>query len=56
MTTEEFSEEIGRVFRAEWQKARRMALAIAFTAGLVLGLLFGEFHAEMSHLWGGGVK
>lgn len=33
MTTEEFSEEVGRVFVEEWRKARRWALTLAFTAG-----------------------
>lgn len=58
MTTEEFSEEIGRVFQSEWQRARRRALALAFTAGMVAGLLFGAYHAELSQIcWGGlGVK
>ena len=35
MTTEEFSEEVGRVFAEEWCKARRWALTQAFTAGVL---------------------
>ena len=35
MTTEEFSEEVGRVFAEEWRKARRWALTLAFTAGVL---------------------
>lgn len=54
MTSEQFSEEIGRVFQIEWQRARRKALALAFTTGMVMGLLFGAFHGELSHFWGGG--
>ena len=53
MTTEQFSLEVGRIFQKEWQRARRKALALAFTAGMVAGLLLGSFHAELSHLWGG---
>lgn len=33
MTTEQFSEEVGKVFQEEWRKARRWALTLAFTAG-----------------------
>lgn len=35
MTTEEFSEEIGRVFQQEWRKSRRWALTQAFAAGVL---------------------
>ena len=35
MTTEEFSEEVGKVFAEEWKKARRKALTLAFTAGVL---------------------
>ena len=35
MTTEEFSEEVGKVFQEEWRKARRWALTLAFTAGVL---------------------
>lgn len=50
MTTEEFSAQVGQVFQAEWQRARRQALALAFTLGMIMGLLFGTFHAELSQL------
>lgn len=35
MTTEEFSEEVGRVFDQEWRKSRRKALTLAFMAGVL---------------------
>lgn len=37
MTTEEFSEEIGRVFQAEWKNARRWAVVRAFVWGMITG-------------------
>ncbi len=54
MTPEQFSAEIGKVFQTEWRRARRKALAMAFTTGMVTGFLFGYFNAELSHLRGGG--
>lgn len=53
MTTEEFSTQVGQVFQAEWQRARRRALALAFTLGMIMGLLFGAYHASLSQIWGG---
>jgi len=35
MTEAEFSEAVGRVFKAEWRKARRWALTQAFAAGVL---------------------
>ena len=49
--TEFFAAEIGRVFRTEWQRARRRALAIAFAVGMLSGLLFDRFRDELAHLY-----
>lgn len=38
MTELEFSEAVGRVFDTEWRKARRKALALAFSAGALTTL------------------
>lgn len=54
MTAEQFSAQVGQVFQAEWRRARRRALATAFTLGMIMGLLFGAYHAELSQIWGGG--
>ena len=55
MTTEEFSEEVGKIFQEEWQRARRKTLALAFTAGMIVGTLFGALYAEnVTKMMGGG--
>lgn len=57
MTTEEFSEEVGKIFQEEWQRARRKTLALAFTAGMIVGTLFGALYAEnVTKMMGGGGK
>ena len=54
MTTEQFSSEVGRIFQEEWQRARRKTLALAFTTGMIVGVLFGAFYAEnVTKLMGG---
>lgn len=56
MTTEEFSEHVGRIFQEEWRRARRKTLALAFTAGMIAGTLFGALYAEnvIKMMEGGG--
>lgn len=50
MTKEEFSLQVADVFQAEWNRARRKNLAIAFAVGVIVGFLFG-YHTELSQIW-----
>jgi hypothetical protein len=50
-----FSHEVGIIFRAEWRRARRRAIWVAFSVGVMSVVVVYEID-HVTKLWGGGVN